>query len=235
MDSRDRKGRLTEAQGRARKARPCAVQGSLQPRACAEVDVAHALGPRCSSEEEHEAVPGEGRPGFARGRVHAAAQVRRSRPWLVEGIACGGPHVLTAERSRAIGREDDLAPVLADVGLDVVRSRVVQLGNWCGRAEASAGVLRADEDVAGDAGGAPGEVEQRLVARLDVRGALLVETAVRAARCAGEMTRLVPSSVLCATGEVDVPEPTRLSRRCGSRRRARRRVRVSGRSRPRTN
>src|SRR6185503_10391423 len=117
-----------------------------------------------------------------------------------------GPDVLDAEGPCPVGREDHLATVPAHVRLDVVRARVVQLGDGRRGAERESGAPTRNVDLARDGGGAAREVQLRPLSRGHVRGTLLVQRAVRAFGRAGKMLRLAPAVPPAVAGEVDVAE-----------------------------
>ena len=179
-------------------------------------------------------VPRERRSRLGSARVHGRAEVDGRRPRVVDAVTRGGPDVLTSQRARPVGAEDDLTPVLANVRLDVVCRRVVQLTDGHRRPEGARDLL-ADEYLPGRSGreGAPREVELLSRADLDVRRPLLVEGAVRAGRRAGEVLGPAPAARRVEAREVDVTQ-TACSRAMPLclRRRAPLRVPASGRSRP---
>src|SRR4029453_6281720 len=140
-----------------------------------------------------------------------AAQVDRRRPGAVRAIPRRHPDVLGAERAGPVGREDDPATFLAHVGLGVHRP-AAQRGDQVGWPKGPVAVSLALVDVAAHgraAWDAAREVERRS-AGLHVRGALLVERAIRAAvLLTAEMLRRLPTSARVEPGQVDVAPPAR--------------------------
>ena len=98
-------------------------------------------GPGARPEQELLAVARERGSRLGRRRVDDRAEVDRSRPGRAERCTRGAPEVLAAERPATARAEDDLEPVRADVGLEVVGGRVVQLCDGGRRPESSAPCL----------------------------------------------------------------------------------------------
>jgi hypothetical protein len=159
-------------------------------------DVGWSSGYGRPAEVQAGAVPGERRAGLVGGGVHSRPEVGRRRPGIVDIVAGRDPQILVT--CEAVGGEDDLAAVPADVGLNV-GCRAVQLLDRLGGAEVVRAQPLANVDV-----GAAREVERRLTG-VDVGGAHLVEGAVGASvGRAGEVQRVAPAVVRVVAGEIDV-------------------------------
>ena len=148
-------------------------------------------------------------------------------------VARRGPDVLAAGAAGAVGREHQLLPVLADVRLDVVRRRVVELGDRGRRPERHVAGLVADVELARVAGrqGRAREVQLLVAAR--------TRALARRDRCSARPARTRGARGRSSRGASRARSRCRPARRSRPPRRAcsrtadRRRAAAWGRSRPR--